>query len=402
MELKNSYKQTEIGVIPNDWTITKLSELAIFNNGKAHEQFIDEMGDYIVVNSKFISTEGKVFKTSNHNLCPLNAGDITMVMSDIPNGKALAKCFIIPVSGKYTLNQRICSIRSSIANNDFLSLILNRNKYYLSFDSGTGQTNLKRQEVLDCPVQMPPTKAEQAAIAKALSDANAWIESLTRIIKKKQQIKQAALRNLMAPKEKWVEKRLESTATLKARIGWQGLTTSEYLANGDYYLVTGTDFKDGAIDWDNCHFVAEMRYKQDRNIQLKSDDVLVTKDGTIGKIAFIDKLDKPATLNSGVFVIRPKNDEFYPLFFYYVLSSSVFSDFLNQLSAGSTINHLYQKDFIHFTFKAPRSIDEQKEISRILSDMDNDITKLERKLSKARQIKLGMMQNLLTGRIRLI
>ena len=200
----------------------------------------------------------------------------------------------------------------------------------------------------------------------------------------------------------WEEKRLGDTAILKARIGWQGLTTAEYLDSGDFHLVTGTEFKDGDIDWNNCHYVDESRYKQDKNIQLKVHDVLVTKDGTIGKVALISGLATPATLNSGVFVIRPINGAFKPEFLYYLLCSSVFVQFLNQLSAGSTINHLYQKDFVGFVYRTPKTINEQSEISSILSDMDAEITAIEKKLTKARMIKQGMMQELLTGKVRLV
>ena len=180
------------------------------------------------------------------------------------------------------------------------------------------------------------------------------------------------------------------------------MTTAEYLDSGNFYLVTGTDFKNGYIDWVNCHYVNEYRYKQDRNIQLKPHDVLVTKDGTIGKVALVKHLDKPATLNSGVFVIRPIDDAFYPDFFFYLLRSDVFTDFLSQLSAGSTINHLYQKDFVNFVYKTPRELEEQIAIATILSDMDAEIAGLEAKLDKARQVKQGMMQDLLTGRVRLV
>ena len=100
----------------------------------------------------------------------------------------------------------------------------------------------------------------------------------------------------------WDVKNLLDNFTLKARIGWQGLTTEEYLSTGDYGLVTGTDFRDGYIDWDNCVYVEKIRYVQDKNIQLKVNDVLVTKDGTIGKVAFVNKLPNPTTLNSGIFV----------------------------------------------------------------------------------------------------
>ena len=104
--------------------------------------------------------------------------------------------------------------------------------------------------------------------------------------------------------EKWKWEKLEDNSLLKGRIGWQGLTTTEYRQQGRFYLVTGTDFKNGQIDWINCVYVDEKRFIQDTNIQLKKGDVLITKDGTIGKTAFIDKIHLPATLNSGVFVVR--------------------------------------------------------------------------------------------------
>jgi type I restriction enzyme, S subunit len=169
-----------------------------------------------------------------------------------------------------------------------------------------------------------------------LSDTDALIESLEQIVAKKRQIKQGTMQELVTGKKRlpgfsgeWEVKRLGTTAILKARIGWQGLKTSEYLDSGDYYLVTGTEFNNGHIDWDNCHYVDGPRYRQDKNIQLKLHDVLVTKDGTIGKVALINYLPRPATLNSGVFVIRPINDAVNPEFFYYLLCSKVFTDFLS-------------------------------------------------------------------------
>ena len=141
---------------------------------------------------------------------------------------------------------------------------------------------------------------------------------------------------------------------------------------------------------------------QDCNIQLHNEDVLLTKDGTIGKTAFINELPQPATLNSGIFVIRPKNKNIYPKFLYYILSSHLFSDFLNSLQAGSTINHLYQKDIINFNFIHPSDLKEQAAIASVLSDMDEEIDALEAKLEKARKIREGMMAELLTGRIRLV
>ncbi|MDD2781350.1 restriction endonuclease subunit S [Sulfuricurvum sp.] len=204
----------------------------------------------------------------------------------------------------------------------------------------------------------------------------------------------------MVSKHDWLDFNIGKDATLKARIGWQGLTTSEYLDSGDYILVTGTDFENGQVGWETCHFVDAWRYEQDKNIQLKTNDVLITKDGTIGKVGFVDTLDLPATLNSGIFVIRPKNTKLDQKFLYYVFTSKVFEDFLNKLTAGSTINHLYQKDFIHFSFKAPKP-QEQKAIAQTLSDTDEMITSLGKLIAKKEAIKQGTMQQLLTGKKRL-
>jgi len=202
------------------------------------------------------------------------------------------------------------------------------------------------------------------------------------------------LKNDLLPENWWV-RNIAENSTLKARIGWQGLTTAEYLDNGNYYLVTGTDFENGRINWSTCHFVTKERFLQDRNIQLRLEDNLITKDGTIGKVAYIDKLPLETTLNSGVFVIRPKYDEYVPLYLYYIFNSTFFRTFLNELVAGSTINHLYQKEFVKFSFPLPKSKNEQTAIAIALSDADDLINSLEKLIEKKRNIKQGAMQKLL-------
>lgn len=182
------------------WVVKRLGEIANFKNGKAHENFIDENGDFIVINSKFVSTEGEIFKRSIFAFELLRKGEIALVMSDIPNGKALAKCFIVREDNKYTLNQRICSIRSDLCDNEFLYRILNRNEYFLAFDSGVGQTNLKKQEVLDCPIIIPPTIKEQTRIATILSDMDAEITTLEAKLEKYIKIKLGMMQELLTGK----------------------------------------------------------------------------------------------------------------------------------------------------------------------------------------------------------
>ena len=198
----------------------------------------------------------------------------------------------------------------------------------------------------------------------------------------------------------WQNINIGRDTTLKARIGWQGLTVKEYKENGEYYLVTGTDFERGLVNWNTCHYVDKYRYTQDKYIQLKNGDILITKDGTIGKVGYVENLTLPATLNSGVFVLRPKNRNYDTKYLYYIFTSSIFDEFLTKLVAGSTINHLYQKDFVNFEFKVP-NIQQQQAIAKALSDTDELINSLEKLIAKKEAIKTGTMQELLTGKKRL-
>ncbi|MCC4771141.1 restriction endonuclease subunit S [Methanosarcina sp. DH2] len=392
--IPSGYKQTEVGIIPEDWTQKTLGEFISLQRGHDLTECERRPGEVPVM--------GSAGQNGFHDTPLVKGPGVVLGRSGASFGQA-HYCKI-----DFWPHNTALYVTDFRGNDQLFVFYFLKSLDFSRHNSGGAQQSLNRNFIAPIPVAVPPP-AEQEAIAKGLSDADVLIESLEQLIAKKRQIKQGAMQELLTGKRRlpgfsgeWETKLLRNTAILKARIGWQGLTTDEYLDSGDYYLVTGTEFKDGYIDWSNCHYVTESRYKQDKNIQLKKHDVLVTKDGTIGKVALINHLHKPATLNSGVFVIRPIEDAFHPEFFYYLLCSNIFTEFLVQLSAGSTINHLYQKDFVNFTYKTPATIKEQISIATILSDMDSEITALEERLAKARQLKQGMMQELLTGRIRLV
>ena len=148
------------------WEVNVIGNIANFYNGAAHEGEILENGKYHVVNSKFISSNGEVRKYCDLQIFPLYKNDIVMVMSDVPNGKALAKCYIIEDNDIYTLNQRICAFRNYELVPIFLYYCLNRNPYYLSFDNGNSQTNLRKKDVLNCPIIIPPLALQQEFASK--------------------------------------------------------------------------------------------------------------------------------------------------------------------------------------------------------------------------------------------
>ena len=146
------------------WEQRELFDVADYRNGKAHENDIDDDGKYIVINSKFVSTEGKIKKYSNKQNEPLFQNEIAFVLSDVPNGRAIAKTFLVDKSSKYTLNQRIAGITPhSNINPKFLSITMNRNKYFLQFDDGVKQTNLSLNDMKKFE-EFYPNKQEQDKI----------------------------------------------------------------------------------------------------------------------------------------------------------------------------------------------------------------------------------------------
>lgn len=252
-----------------------------------------------------------------------------------------------------------------------------------------------------------PSEPEQKDIAQTLGCFDAYIADLAELIEKKRGIRDGALEDLIRHRtridgfnDEWTTVSFNQVITPKARIGWQGLKKHEYLRSGYSYLIGGTDFTHGTVSLDNIWYVSKDRYDMDANIQVSENDVLVTKDGTIGKVALVPELGKPATLNSGVFVFRT-NNRLLPTFLFRVLSSSVFREFIDTLSAGSTIKHLYQKDLKNFEFEIPVDKKEQEAIADMLTAMDKEIEALETERDKMIQIREGAMDDLLTGRVRL-
>lgn len=177
----------------------------------------------------------------------------------------------------------------------------------------------------------------------------------------------------------WEQRKLSDIATMHARIGWQNLRTSEFLDSGDYMLITGTDFNDGAVNYSTCHFVEKERYEQDKHIQIKNGSILITKDGTLGKVAYVQGLSMPATLNAGVFNVEindeTKVDNKY-LFQY--LKAPFLMDYVDKKATGGTIKHLNQNILVDFPVVMPSKA-EQEAIGVYFEQLDNIITLHQRK-----------------------
>lgn len=436
VEMKSGYKMTEVGVIPEDWEVKTLGKLACINGrigfrGYTVKDLVRKGEGAIAIGGKHISknfldlSDAEYISWKKYYESPeimVKQGDIVLAQRGTLGKSALIKSDIGPA----TINPSLVLINKIKCNNLYLIYNMQSSSvtdYIRQINSQTSIPMISQKQIEGIKIAIAKLDCEQAAIATALSDVDSLISALTKKIMKKKAIKQGLMQQLLTGRKRlpgyeknrepvqtewgaipkdWKTLSIGKCCSIKARIGWQGLKKSEYLSSGEYVLVTGTDFLNGRIDWKSCVYVSKKRYVQDANIQIVKHDILITKDGTIGKVAFLDDVPCLGTLNSGIFVVRSHSEELDQCYLSKIFESFIFDAFLESLVAGSTINHLYQKDFVHFNFPVPPTISEQTAIANILSDCDSEIAALEEKRDKYKEIKQGMMQQLLTGKIRLI
>jgi len=307
---------------------------------------------------------------------------------------------------------------------EYFYLALDQRKGLKYFYSGL--RNVIRTPVfLSIPMPLPP-RADQDAIVEFLDREIAQIDTAvekqrqlsTLLLERRQSLINAAVRFGIKSEEvrefstiSWIGsyskrfsiQRLKHNTYLKARVGWKGLTSDEFQLDSFAYLVTGSDFRGKYVKWDDCYQVDDSRYLDDPFIHLVDGDLLVTKDGSIGKLALVSGLDKPACLNSGVFLMRPKHS-YSNTYMYWLLSSDIFREFVNLTSYGSTIQHLYQNVFENFSFPLP-DLREQLEIVEYLEEKTDQIAvmieKSEKLVEVLSQRKLSLIGAAVTGKINL-
>ena len=180
------------------------------------------------------------------------------------------------------------------------------------------------------------------------------------------------------------------------------MNSEDFIEEGPY-CVTGTDFVNGKINWETCYHVSDERYNMDSNIQLKIGDLLVTKDGTIGKLAVVDELPNKACLNSHLLIIRPLMNKFINKYLYYVMKSEIFYKYYNLVSSGSTMDSLSQEKTGNFIFPI-YEIEKQKQIADYLDkkckEIDELISDKQEQIKKMEQYKKSLIYEYVTGKKR--
>lgn len=180
---------------------------------------------------------------------------------------------------------------------------------------------------------------------------------------------------------------------IKARIGWRGLSSSEYTEDGPY-LIAGQHIRNGQIAWDKCDHISEQRYLESHEIILRSGDVIITKDGTIGRVARVDDLPGDATINGTMMLIRPLRRLDYR-YLYHVLNGRGFQKLIDDKVSGSSIPHLFQRDMVELQVDLPTTT-QQSKIAEVLDTLDAAIRGTEAVVAKLKAMKQGLLHDLLT------
>ena len=376
----------------NEWKKVKLGDICDLRNGVAikSEDYVTSSNTLncrmsnirpdgtfdILYNAKYLP-DNFLEKYKNYLL---KDGDLVIAMTDMAGDPKILGVPTVVKSNGFNIiqNQRVGKLELLTKNIDenYLKLVLQSKKaknYFKKFSAGGVQLNLSKKEILNVPIILP-TIEEQKILVNLFKTIESFI-----YLRKKELLNLNSLNKSLFTKYSIGEK--ESIANLcyiKARIGWQGLTKKEYLSNGEYYLITGVDFKNEKIDFKNCFYVTKERYNQDENIKVKINDILLTKDGTIGKVAIVDKLEKPATLNSGVFVLRPKVNNLNVTYLMHSLISEDFKKFIDDIKIGATVPHLNQAALLKYKLILPPIELQNKFAERI-----EKITKLSFEIEEA-------------------
>jgi len=400
MELKEGYKQTEVGVIPRDWEVKKLGEIAELATGNTPPtNNPTNYGDQFFFVSPVDLGKGKWILETDKKLSKKGFG----ISRKFPKNSILFTCIgsTIGKSGmapkELTSNQQINAVLpNSHFSSDYLfyslSLLSPRIK---SLAGEQAVPIINKSEFGETPIPLPPTKTEQTAIATALSGADDLIQSLEKLIAKKRNIKQGAMQELLKPKEGWGVKKLGEVAEI--RDGTH--QTPKYVDSGiPFYSVenvTRNDFK-------NTKFISHDEHSfLTKNYRIEKGDILMTRIGSIGDCKYVD-WEVNASFYVSLALLKIK-EGYSAKFVCHYSNTTLFKKELEINSLQSAIpKKINLGQISNVRLEIPQSFDEQTRIAAILSDMDAEIATLETKLAKYKQIKQGMMQELLIGRTRLV
>lgn len=434
MAVNQGYKQTAVGVIPDDWCEKTLREVSLqITDGDHITPRRTSQGYYLLsarnirngyVDLSDVDYVGQEEFARMRTRCAPVSGDILVSCS----GNGLGRVAIVPIGLHCVLVRSAALIKAEPrkSNSSFLHHWLRGRHAQNQIANGlsrAAQPNLFLGSIQQIRAPLPPTLAEQEAIAGALSDADAWIESLEQLIAKKRQIKQGAMQELLTGKRRLpgfeVKRGYKQSDLGLIPEDWQNLNVADVTTKvgsgitpkgGDAnYRKHGRPFiRSQNVGWgrlllDDLAFIDDNMHSTFASTETCEGDVLLNITGaSIGRSAVVDRFIAKGNVNQHVCILRPKRQLCNSKFLNGLLLSPICQKQIDSFQAGGNRQGLNFGQIRALKIPLPSTLAEQQAIASVLSDMDTDIYSLESKLAKAREIKQGMMQELLTGRIRLV
>ena len=435
------YKQTELGVIPESWIIRSIGDLCNYQNGKAQEKYFNSNDGYKVVSIGNYSESGRYVETGSYieqrfknevGRFLLNRGDLAMILNDkTAVGTIIGRVLLIDADESYVMNQRTMRLTPKAhATSEYLHCLINSDsvhKRIVGMAKPGTQIYVNTDDVLNFNLPLPESEEEQTAIANALSDVDALIGELEKLIAKKQAIKTATMQQLLTGRTRLPQFALREDGTPKGTksselgeipedwevhalgslCGYQnGKAQEQYFNSNDGYKVIsiGNYSESGRYIETGSYIDKQFKNEIGRFVLSRDDLTMILNDKTavgtiIGRVLLIEA-DDTYVMNQRTMRLTPK-DGVKSKYLHFLINSDLVHKRIVGMAKPGTQIYVNTDDVLEFNLPVPDSQDEQTAIATILSDMDAEIQALEQRLSKTRQIKQGMMQELLTGKTRL-
>ena len=423
-----------LGKVPEGWKVRRSRNVINYKKGKnpsvllennVNNQYLPYLSmDYLRNNENEIYFVEKVKDT-----VIANDGDILLLWDGSNAGE-----FIVSKNGAVSSTMAKISPEKNLDKKFCFFLCKTIEPILRDHTIGMGipHVNTNMLKNIACPL---PAKSEQTTIASFLDHKTTKIDELIKknerlieLLKEKRQaiishavtkgipphpplekggwgnlkMKDSGIEWIGEISESWTLIPMKYVTYMKGRIGWQGLKQSEFTDEGPY-LITGMNFKDGVIRWEEVYHITEERYNEAPEIHLKVGDVLMTKDGTIGKVLFVDVLPDRASLNSHLLVLRPLKDHFLPKYLYYLLHSDYFKDHIEINKTGTTFFGITQEAVGRYKILLPPTKEQENIVSFIdkeTAKIDRIIIKIQSQIESLKEYRQALISNVVTGKVR--
>ena len=426
MEVRPGYKQTEVGVIPEDWKLRPMLSAVRVANGQVDPKLEPYRSMILVAPDHIEGGSGRLLKKETAGDQSAISGKYVFTRGDIVYSKIrprLKKAILAEFDGLCSADMYPLKPAVDVSAGFVLAAILGHqfSKYAESVSVRSGMPKINRSELAEYEIALPPTKAEQEVIAEALSDADALIESLEQLLVKKRQIKQGAMQELLTGKKRLpgfeINPGYKQTEVGVIPEDWEVKSMAELFTFQNGVNADKSAYGDGVPFINVLEVITHSTIREDRipgRIKLTAQainafavqpgDVLFNRTSeTQEEVGLASVYTGTEAVVFGGFVIRarPRDSRMDTIFIAYSLRSSIFRSQIVARGQGAVRANIGQQDLSRVLAVLPTKA-EQEAIAAVLSDMDAEIAALEAKLAKARTLKQGMMQELLTGRIRLV